>query len=176
MNNFRRRAQSGLTFNADHETVINGITFVDLGLPSGILWAKSNLYTEYKTFREAKAYGSGKIICPSKTQVEELMNNAQYSQYGTTTYQGRSARKITGKNSAIIYFVSAGYKTMNGSIQYNTNPYAWTTSQAQSGTNVAYAMTRGGYASTPTQTGTHIYMTDQLSVEYSMSIWPIYVP
>lgn len=34
---------------ASGDTIINGVTYVDLGLPSGLLWAKTNLYSSDQT-------------------------------------------------------------------------------------------------------------------------------
>lgn len=83
--------------------------FVDLGLPSGTLWATYNVGAkkdieqgDYLTFEEAQKYN-----CPSKEQIKELIN---YTSSIWITKYGINGRLFIGKNGNFIFFPASGYR------------------------------------------------------------------
>lgn len=158
----------GLDNGESHETSvyveqegndINGHEFVDMGLPSGTLWAvcnlgasspqnAGNLYawgeaepkTEYssssyvysKPFIDAatKEWGDNWVM-PSKEQMEELVNKCEWKvAYSGTTFVGVT---IYGPNGNSIYLPACG----SGGITYDTWSRYWT-STLYANNNYAY--------------------------------------
>ena len=81
--------------------------FVDLGLPSGTLWATYNVGAkrdieqgDYFTFEEAQKYN-----CPSKEQIKELI---KYTSSIWITKYGINGRLFIGKNGNFIFFPASG--------------------------------------------------------------------
>lgn len=65
MNNFRRRTLNKSGVNIDPTTgrgFVDGYEVVDLGLPSGLLWATCNFGSQYEAQRSTYyyRYGSGR--------------------------------------------------------------------------------------------------------------------
>lgn len=83
-------------------------TFVDLGLPSGKLWATENVKDEngdegHFTFDEAiEAFGKN---LPSKEDWKELFNNCSYK-----WNRKRKGYDVTGPNGNTISLPAAGYR------------------------------------------------------------------
>lgn len=88
-----------------------GVTYVDLGLPSGTLWSSDFLKDKdgrilYFTFEEA-----AKLNIPTKEQYKELYENCQiikreYYKYKGSTILGRNGNSIELKQN-VIYTGSA---------------------------------------------------------------------
>lgn len=92
--------------------------FVDLGLPSGTLWATYNVGANkdieqgnYLTFEEAQKYN-----CPSKEQIKELIN---YTSSIWITKNDVNGRLFIGKNGNFIFFPASGYRYNDDSIALN---------------------------------------------------------
>lgn len=85
--------------------------YIDLGLPSGTLWATENEIREnesvsYYTFEEAKELFKDNL--PSKEQFQELIDNCKWEWLD-------NGYKITGKNGNFIIIPALGY--------YNNSDY-----------------------------------------------------
>lgn len=91
--------------------------FVDLGLPSGTLWATCNVgaskpedYGDYFSWDECKAaaakWGKGWGM-PSKEQWEELKENTKSI---WTTRNGVNGRLFTANNGNSLFLPAAGYR------------------------------------------------------------------
>lgn len=87
--------------------------WVDLGLPSGTLWASCNVgasspeeYGGYYTFDEAQEFNP-----PTLDQIEELLENTT-SEW--TTLNGVDGRKFTGSNGGTIFLPAAGVRYDSG--------------------------------------------------------------
>ena len=76
--------------------------YVDLGLPSGTLWAKENAEGFY-TFDDAVAAFGNKL--PSAVQMAELYECCAWSWDG-----GRKGFEVTGQNGNSIFLPAAGYR------------------------------------------------------------------
>ena len=87
---------------------INTLQFVDLGLPSGKLWATENVKNEksdegHFTFDEA--VGTFGKNLPSKEDWKELFDNSSYS-----WNEERKGYDVTGSNGNSIFLPAAGYR------------------------------------------------------------------
>lgn len=90
------------TFKLENEVILR-TNFVDLGLPSGTLWADENI-SGYHSFGDAlTVYGTA---LPSKEQMQELTDQCEW----TLDNQKRGCR-ITGPNGNSIYLPASGYMT-----------------------------------------------------------------
>ena len=102
--------------NATDDTV-NGHEFVDLGLPSGKLWAKKNYgaisESEYGTY---VAWTSRSAIqetwgeewsTPTSSDIAELYNNCTFTWETLNSVYGC---RVTGRNGNSIFLPAAGYK------------------------------------------------------------------
>lgn len=74
--------------------------FVDLGLPSGTLWADENLSGDLMFYREAAQIARNYL--PSKEQFEELINYCNWKWIG-------SGYKVVGSNGNFIILPAEGY-------------------------------------------------------------------
>lgn len=88
---------------------IQTFEFVDLGLPSGTLWATYNVGANkdieqgnYLTFEEAQKYN-----CPSKEQIKELI---KYASSIWITKNDVNGRLFIGKNGNFIFLPASGYR------------------------------------------------------------------
>ena len=98
--------------------------WIDLGLPSGTLWACCNAGAvapedcgDYFTFEEAQ-------VCnpPSRDQIKELLDNTTNE---WTTQNGVTGRKFTGNNSGSVFLPAAGY-VWNGELHnVGSGGYFW---------------------------------------------------
>ena len=101
-----------------------GNAWVDLGLPSGTLWATCNVganspeeYGGYYTFEEAQAYNS-----PSLDQIKELLDNCSSV---WTSQNGVNGLKFTGPNGGTIFLPAAG-TIWDGELRYvGSGGYYW---------------------------------------------------
>lgn len=83
--------------------------YVDLGLPSGTLWKKTNEKGGYYDYDSAVSKFGDKL--PSKEQWEELKGMC------TWTWTGKGY-KVTGDNGNSIVLPAAGYRSCNGDVNY----------------------------------------------------------
>ncbi len=111
-----------------NKVVIGGIEFVDLGLPSGNLWAKLNVgattsssnddFGSYLTFNEAVYSANSGWTVPSPSDFQELIDNCN-----SEWLVGESATVLVLEsrvNGNSIKFPAGGYKTeKNGKPQGN---------------------------------------------------------
>lgn len=82
------------------------MNYIDLGLPSGTLWADTN-EDGYYTFEEAvKKYGDR---LPTKEQLEELEYKCQWEWIG-------SECKVTGPNGNSMILPASGYRYSDGNV------------------------------------------------------------
>lgn len=103
--------------------------FVDLGLPSGTLWATCNVgakkpeeYGDYFTWWEAM-----KLDCtlPTKEQVAELIIECSSVR---TTQNGKKGRLFTGPNGNTLFLPAAGYYDGGGLYNAASCGYYWSSS------------------------------------------------
>lgn len=96
---------------------IGGHSYVDLGLPSGKLWATSNFgaysETEYGSYylwsstdMVPSSWGT-KWNTPTREEFNELLNNCTYS---WTSKNGVNGYLFTGKNNATMFLPASGFK------------------------------------------------------------------
>lgn len=95
--------------------------FVNLGLPSGTLWAACNVgaskpedYGNYYNFDEAR-----RLKVPTKEQFAELLNKCTVT---WTTHNGVNGRLFTGPNGNSIFLPAAG---RSGSSLYGAGSYGY---------------------------------------------------
>ncbi len=111
--------------------------FVNLGLPSGTLWKKTN---EKGFYYWDTAMKFGKFL-PSQAQWEELINYCEWQWTG-------SGYTVVGPNGMSIYLPAAGYGTKKGeNPNVNKDGYYW--SSDISNVDAAYSLFFG-YSSTLT--------------------------
>lgn len=123
----------------NQETELNIITegFVDLGLPSGTLWAAYNYgcnspeeYGKLYNWDEAK-----KLDCtlPSEEQIKELKEHTTYK-WGT--FNGKAGGVFTGENNNSIFLPAADL--CGGMSLTNVGGYYWSSSLSDDNPNYAY--------------------------------------
>lgn len=89
--------------------------YVDLGLPSGILWCNQNetneddAYGLYNYNEAVSAFGTSSI--PASSHWQELFDKC------TATWTGKGY-KLTGPNGNHIYLPAAGCREWNGDMSY----------------------------------------------------------
>lgn len=96
--------------------------YVDLGLPSGTLWASSNA-DDYVDYYDAASYGRN---LPTAEQFEELSNRCRWSWsgYGYT---------VTGPNGNHIYLSNEGFRNCEGNKhKTESQGHYWTSSTRDS--------------------------------------------
>ena len=108
----------------------NGHEYVDLGLPSGTLWATCNVgankpedYGDYFSWDEGKTaaakWGNGWAM-PTKEQWEELKENTKSS---WTTRNGVNGRLFTANNGNSLFLPAAGYHWVDYYGDYGVDDY-----------------------------------------------------
>ena len=101
---------------SEKSNIINGHEYVDLGLPSGTLWATCNIgankpedYGDYYSWEDGKTaaanWGNGWGM-PSKEQWEELNENTEST---WTTRNGVNGRLFTANNGNSLFLPASGY-------------------------------------------------------------------
>lgn len=102
------------------------LKYVDLGLPSGILWKNANEGGDYAryTYNEAVSRFGNKL--PTKEQLVELKDKC------TWTWTGNGC-KVTGPNGNSIFLPAAGYRDCSGDVNYvGTLGYFWSSTPSDS--------------------------------------------
>ncbi len=100
--------------------LVNGIKYIDLGLPSGKLWATTNVgatlpadYGNFYNWEDANsALGSKKCHIPTLDECNELIENTELSAVKLTNSAGetKNAMMFTSKtNGNSVYFPFTGY-------------------------------------------------------------------
>ena len=146
-NNIEQRIKRlGLTCTIGDRQFVNGIEVVDLGLPSGTLWAKCNLgaecetdYGEYYQFGyfepyektsknyEPKEFGSiHGFTVPTQEQFKELRENTSW--WSWVKINGIFGFKFINlvDDSKYIFLPACGWKHKWGYDQVQDNGYYWT--------------------------------------------------
>ena len=110
--------------------------FVNLGLPSGTLWAACNVgaskpedYGNYYNFDEAR-----RLKVPTKEQFAELLNKCTVT---WTTHNGVNGRLFTGPNGNSIFLPAAGHRHGSSLYWVGSNGYYWSGPLYSSGTGRA---------------------------------------
>ena len=136
------------TKKEDAETVakvspdIDKFAFVDLGLPSGKLWASENVRDEngkeaYFSFDEAVENFNDNL--PSKDDWKELIENCTYKWLPKSKAPGRTCAGylLTGPNGNNVFLPAAGYRF--GTSVYYAGSYGYYWSSSPYTSNVLYA-------------------------------------
>ena len=125
---------------------------VDLGLPSGTLWATCNVGTtspEYgrnymsweKAIKHVAEYWGNGWQLPTKEQFAELIN-PEYTTTEWTSVKGQMGRKITSKkNGRSIFLPAAGWVGDDNKQQYlNESGSYWSCEESAEDANKAYGL------------------------------------
>jgi uncharacterized protein (TIGR02145 family) len=119
---------------------INNLQFVDLGLPSGRLWATENIKDEngneaYFTFDNAvNTFGKN---LPSKEDWKELFDNSSYS-----WDEERKGYDVTDPNGNSIFLPAAGYR---GIVVSNVGSYGYYWSSVSNKNHAYYVLFGSGF-------------------------------
>lgn len=144
--------------NGPEPGMLDGHEYVDLGLPSGRLWATTNYgasspsgygsYLEWWECNNVSASWGSNWRTPSRTEASELVNSCSWS-WGSKN--GVSGYTVTGPNGNSIFMPASGFKmNMGGGAQsLGQQLYYWTTTSASGG--FAYAL-NGNSSSVNTNT------------------------
>ena len=125
------------TFTKDPEKL--DVNYVDLGLPSGLLWATCNLgadrpeqFGNYYDWVNNPVQESWDNVwrTPTKAERDELV---QYCTYSLETINGVQGAKYTGSNGQSIFFPFAGYyQSGYGPYKVGVGGQYWTTTEYSS--------------------------------------------
>lgn len=144
--------------NGPEPGMLDGHEYVDLGLPSGRLWATMNYgatsasgygsYLEWWECSNISASWGSNWRTPSRTEASELVNSCSWS-WGSKN--GVSGYTVTGPNGNSMFMPASGFKmNMGGGAQsLGQQLYYWTTTSGNSG--FAYAL-NGNSSSVNTNT------------------------
>jgi hypothetical protein len=128
----------------------NGHGYVDLGLPSGTMWATCNVcasdpnkygdYFPWEDIHEAQKQWGGKWRIPTKSEMEELFNFCEVEKKTEGNIIGIS---LKGPNGNSIFIPCAGFKSTDEESVEGLGKYVrmWTDKQTITSGQVA----RGGY-------------------------------
>ena len=106
--------------------IIDNLQFVDLGLPSGKLWATENVKNEngdeaYYTFDDAvNTFGEN---LPSKEDWKELLENSTYK-----WNKKKMGYNVTGPNGNSIFLPAAGFRCGVSVWNVGSHGYYWSSS------------------------------------------------
>ena len=130
----------------DQQNMINGHEYVDLGLPSGKLWAKTNygaategdygIYIDWPTRNIIQRVWGEEWSTPTQNDIVELVNNCSFSWgYNSNSVYGCS---VTGTNGNTIFLPAAGFKILGTPQMVGSDIYYWSDNEYESG--FAYAL------------------------------------
>ncbi len=109
---------------------LNGLEWVDLGLPSGTKWKDKNEADGLYTYDEALRRFGDKL--PTKNQFKELKD------YCIWTWVG-SGYNVVGPSGKSIFMPAAGYRDCYGDVDYiGTRGHYWTSSPTQNDSYCAW--------------------------------------
>ena len=131
---------------SDQQNMINGHEYVDLGLPSGKLWAKSNygaategdygIYVDWPARNIVQSVWGEEWSTPTQNDIVELVNNCSFSWgYNNSSVYGCS---VTGTNGNSIFLPAAGFKILGTPQMVGSDIYYWSDNEYEPG--FAYAL------------------------------------
>ena len=133
-------------FTKKASQLINGHEYIDLGLPSGKLWAKTNygassegdygIYMGWTSRHLIQSVWGNEWSTPSQSDILELYNQCAFTwEYNVNSVYGC---RVTGPNGNSIFLPAAGFK-INGTPQMvGSDIYYWSDNEYESG--FAYAL------------------------------------
>ncbi|MBO4718637.1 MAG: hypothetical protein J5658_02080 [Prevotella sp.] len=150
------------------QNMINGHEYVDLGLPSGRLWAKTNYgastereygaYVEWSARNIVQSVWGEEWSTPTQNDIIELCNQCTLSWgYSNSVY----GCFVTGVNGNSIFLPAAGFKIMGSSQMEGHSIYYWSNAEYESGF--------AGSLSGSSDNGVNTYST----YNYSLTTMPI---
>lgn len=115
---------------------IDGHDYVDLGLPSGMVWAATNYgsnsessYGTYVSWNSndvvSQNWGS-KWKTPTRANYQELINNCIWT---WESKNGINGYRVTGKNGSSIFMPAAGFQILGNNQMVGSQLYYWTSNQ-----------------------------------------------
>lgn len=128
---------------------LDGHEYVDLGLPSGKLWAITNLngptpesYGGYFMYGNMNSYATSEWgtnwEIPTKEDYEELLRYCTWTWSSVGVFNGYT---VTGENGNSLFLPAAGCVLMGGSSQdANSKIYYWTKTASSTMANMAYML------------------------------------
>lgn len=130
----------------DDQNMINGHEYVDLGLPSGKLWAKTNYgaategdygaYVDWPARNIVQSVWGEEWATPTQNDIVELVNNCTFSWgYNSRSVYGCS---VTGTNGKSIFLPAARFRIMGTPQMVGSDIYYWSDNEYESG--FAYAL------------------------------------
>jgi len=130
----------------DQQNMINGHEYVDLGLPSGKLWAKTNygassegdygIYMDWPYRNMVQSVWGNEWSTPSHNDFLELYQKCTFTwEYNANSVYGC---KVTGPNGKSIFLPAAGFKILGTPQMVGTDIYYWSDNEYESG--FAYAL------------------------------------
>ena len=131
---------------SNQQDMINGHEYVDLGLPSGKLWAKTNygasaegdygIYVDWPARNIVQNVWGEEWSTPTQNDIVELANYCSFSWgYNSSSVYGCS---VTGTNGNSIFLPAAGFKILGTPQMVGSDIYYWSDNEYESG--FAYAM------------------------------------
>ena len=125
----------------DQQDMINGHEYVDLGLPSGKLWAKTNYgaategdygaYVDWPSRNIVQSVWGEEWSTPSQNDIEELFSYCSFSwEYNSNSVFGCS---VTGANGKSIFLPAAGFRIMGNPQVEGQSIYYWSDNEYESG-------------------------------------------
>lgn len=130
----------------NQHNLINGHEYVDLGLPSGKLWAKTNygaetegdygIYVDWPARNIVQRVWGEEWTTPTKNDIVELVGNCSFSWgYNSGSIYGCF---VTGTNGNTIFLPAAGFKILGTPQMVGSDIYYWSDNEYESG--FAYAL------------------------------------
>lgn len=118
----------------------DNIKYIDLGLPSGTLWADRNVGAknpedcgQYLNFDDANSQYS----CPTRTDIKELIENCNWL---WVTYNKTNGYLVIGKNGNYIFLPASGYRYGSAGSLDNVGSYGYYWSASAIGSNCGYGL------------------------------------
>ena len=132
---------------------INGHEYVDLGLPSGKLWAKTNYgastedgygsYLDWRNINIVNTDWGEDWAAPTSEDIKELCNNCSFT-WGYSDNNVYGCR-VTGKNGNTIFLPAAGFRINGYDQSTGKDIYYWTSSPSNEN---GFAVALTGYSET----------------------------